>query len=128
MARPVSSPVLDVVTAARILPVVVIDDPAAAAPLGAALAAGGLPLAEVTLRTPGALNALRELARNEELVVGAGTVISVEQVDAVAEAGARFVVSPGFSAEVVQRCREVGLPVFPGVATATEIQSALREG
>jgi len=108
-----------------ILPVVVADDPGSAPPLAAALMAGGLPVAEVTFRTAGAAGVLRAMAAHPGLLVGAGTVVTVAQVDLAVDAGARFVVSPGLDARVVRRCQELGLPVFPGVATATEIQAAL---
>jgi 2-dehydro-3-deoxyphosphogluconate aldolase/(4S)-4-hydroxy-2-oxoglutarate aldolase len=113
---------------ARVVPVVVIDDPALAAPLGEALLAGGLGCAEVTLRTPAALAALRELAAQPRLLVGAGTVVTAGQAEQAVAAGARFIVSPGFSRTVVRRCRELGVPVLPGVATATELMAALDEG
>jgi len=122
------TPVLAGLARARLLAVTVLADPAAAAPLGHAVAAGGLRVIEVTLRTPGALRAIATLATNPDLVVGAGTVVTVEQVDQAVDAGARFVVSPGFSADVVRRCQERGVDVFPGVATATEIQMALAAG
>lgn len=112
----------------RVVPVVVLDDVARADDLGAALVAGGLPVAEVTFRTPDAAAVLRRLADRGDLVVGAGTVITAEQVDRAHQAGARFVVSPGLSADVVRRCQALGLPVFPGVSTATEIIAALDLG
>ena len=110
------------------IPVVVIDDPSRAAALGSALLLGGLPCAEVTLRTDTALESLRALAENPDLLVGAGTVLRPAQVEAALEAGARFIVSPGFSASVVGECQRSGVPVLPGVATATEIQAALEAG
>ena len=112
----------------RIVPVVVIHDQSLATPLGSALVAGGLPLAEVTFRTPEAEAALAELARNDELVVGAGTVITAAQVDRAVDAGAAFIVSPGLDEEVVARARTRDVPIIPGVATATEIQRALALG
>jgi 2-dehydro-3-deoxyphosphogluconate aldolase / (4S)-4-hydroxy-2-oxoglutarate aldolase len=112
----------------RIVPVVVIEDPTSAAPLGDALARGGLPCAEVTFRTPKAEQALAELARDERLYVGAGSVRNPDQVDRAAAAGARFIVSPGMSAAVIRQARSLGLPVLPGIATATELMAALDEG
>ena len=114
--------------AARLLPVVVLSSVEQAAPLGAALLAGGLRSVEVTFRTDAAAASIRVLAGNPELLVGAGTVLTVDQVDQAFDAGARFVVSPGFGPAVVRRCQELALPVFPGVATATEIQMALDAG
>ncbi|WP_340537325.1 bifunctional 4-hydroxy-2-oxoglutarate aldolase/2-dehydro-3-deoxy-phosphogluconate aldolase [Nocardioides sp. GXZ039] len=112
----------------RVVPVVVFDDAARADDLGAAMVAGGLPVAEVTFRTPEAGAVLRALAARGDLIVGAGTVITAAQVDQAKEAGATFVVSPGLSASVVRRCQEVGLPVLPGVCTASEIIAALDLG
>jgi 2-dehydro-3-deoxyphosphogluconate aldolase/(4S)-4-hydroxy-2-oxoglutarate aldolase len=112
----------------RVVPVVVLDDPARADDLGAALVAGGLPVAEVTFRTPNAAAVLRLLSGRGDLVVGAGTVLTTEQVNLAHEAGARFVVSPGLSAEVVRRCQALDLPVIPGVSTASEIMAALALG
>ncbi len=112
----------------RVLPVAQVDDPATAEWLGDALLRGGLPCVEVTLRAPRALEALALLAERRELMVGAGTVTTAAQVAQVVAAGAAFVVSPGFSAGVVSECRRLGIPVLPGVATATEVMMALDEG
>ncbi|WP_213454480.1 bifunctional 4-hydroxy-2-oxoglutarate aldolase/2-dehydro-3-deoxy-phosphogluconate aldolase [Rhizomonospora bruguierae] len=112
----------------RLLPVVVLQEAAGAEPLAAALAEGGLRSVEVTFRTAAAAAAIKAMSARADLLVGAGTVLSVEQVDRAAEAGARFVVSPGFSPRVVRHCVGLGLPVFPGAATATEVQMALDEG
>jgi 2-dehydro-3-deoxyphosphogluconate aldolase/(4S)-4-hydroxy-2-oxoglutarate aldolase len=112
----------------RLLPVVVIDDAATADPLAEALVVGGLPCAEITFRTAAAAEAIKAMAARGDIVVGAGTVLTPEQVDRAVEAGARFVVSPGFGPAVVRRCQEVGVPVYPGAATATEIQMALDAG
>jgi 2-dehydro-3-deoxyphosphogluconate aldolase / (4S)-4-hydroxy-2-oxoglutarate aldolase len=120
--------VLGLLCARGVVPVVVADEIGVAGPLGNALKEGGLPVAEVTFRTAAALEVLRLLARDRELLVGAGTVVRPEQVDLARAAGARFVVTPGFSARVVDRCRELGVPVVPGVATATELMAALDHG
>jgi 2-dehydro-3-deoxyphosphogluconate aldolase/(4S)-4-hydroxy-2-oxoglutarate aldolase len=112
----------------RLLPVVVIDDAATAEPLAEALVRGGLPCAEITFRTAAAADAIKAMAARADMAVGAGTVLTPEQVDRAVDAGARFIVSPGFGPAVVRRCQEVGVPVFPGVATATEIQMALDAG
>jgi len=115
--------------AGRLVPVVVLAESAHAAPLGKALLEGGLRCAEVTFRTAAAAASIKAMAAaNPELIVGAGTVLTAEQVDLALDAGARFVVSPGFGPAVVKRCQERGVPVFPGVATATEIQMALDAG
>ncbi|MFV2113214.1 bifunctional 4-hydroxy-2-oxoglutarate aldolase/2-dehydro-3-deoxy-phosphogluconate aldolase [Micromonospora sp. LOL_025] len=120
--------VVAAVGAARILPVVVLDDARDGAPLADALVRGGLRCAEVTFRTDAAAEAIRVMSERPDLLVGAGTVLTPAQVDRAVEAGARFVVTPGFSPAVVRRCQELGVPVFPGVATGTEIQMALDAG
>ncbi len=106
----------------------VIDDAATADPLAEALVAGGLPCAEITFRTAAAADAIKAMAARSDMAVGAGTVLTVEQVDRAVDAGARFIVSPGFGPAVVKRCRELEVPVYPGAATATEIQMALDAG
>jgi 2-dehydro-3-deoxyphosphogluconate aldolase / (4S)-4-hydroxy-2-oxoglutarate aldolase len=112
----------------RIIPVVVIEELETARPLAEALDRGGLPVAEVTFRTDVAADAVRLLADERRLLVGAGTVVLPEQVDLAVEAGARFIVMPGFSHRVVERCRELDVLVIPGVATATEVIAALDHG
>lgn len=113
----------------KIVPVIVIDDPEDAVPLAGALVEGGLPCAEVTFRTAGAAEALRRITEAyPEMLAGAGTVLSPAQAEQARDAGARFVVSPGFSARVVDACQEMGMPVYPGVATPTEIGMALDRG
>lgn len=131
MADPATSSAQDILAtigAGRLVPVIVIEDAEAAAPLAEALLAGGLRCAEVTLRTPAAEAALAAMAGDQRLLVGAGTVVRPDQVDRAVAAGARYIVSPGFSAAVVRRCQELGVPVLPGVATATEIQAAVEAG
>jgi 2-dehydro-3-deoxyphosphogluconate aldolase/(4S)-4-hydroxy-2-oxoglutarate aldolase len=120
--------VVDRLAEIAVVPVVVLERAEDARQLGEALKAGGLPCAEVTLRTPAAEDVIRELARDPDIVLGAGTVLTADQADRAVDAGARFIVSPGFSQSVVRRCAERGVPVFPGVATPTEIQSALAAG
>jgi 2-dehydro-3-deoxyphosphogluconate aldolase/(4S)-4-hydroxy-2-oxoglutarate aldolase len=122
------SSVFDRLGAIRVVPVVVLDEVSQAAPVADALVAGGLPCAEVTFRTPAAEGALLALAGRSDILVGAGTVISVDQVDRAVAAGARFLVSPGFSADVVRRAGELEVPILPGVATATEAQAAVVAG
>jgi 2-dehydro-3-deoxyphosphogluconate aldolase/(4S)-4-hydroxy-2-oxoglutarate aldolase len=113
----------------RIIPVIRIEDPNNAVPLASALLAGGLPIAEITLRTPVALDALRRITQEQpEMFAGAGTVLNVTQAAQAREAGAHFVVSPGFNRAVVDYCLEHDVPVYPGVATATEIEAALEAG
>jgi 2-dehydro-3-deoxyphosphogluconate aldolase / (4S)-4-hydroxy-2-oxoglutarate aldolase len=114
--------------ARRIVPVVVLAELAAALPLARALRDGGLPVAEVTFRTEAAPAALRALAAEGDILVGAGTVVRPDQVDVAVAAGARFIVTPGLSRGVVARCNELSVPVIPGVATATEVMAALDLG
>ncbi|HEX5331077.1 MAG TPA: bifunctional 4-hydroxy-2-oxoglutarate aldolase/2-dehydro-3-deoxy-phosphogluconate aldolase [Cellulomonas sp.] len=120
--------ILSTLSAVRLLPVVVLDDASAADALAGALVAGGLPVAEVTFRTAAAQDAIRVMADRGDVLVGAGTVVTVAQVDQAVAAGARFVVSPGLSRAVVERCQELGVLAVPGVVTATEIQAALELG
>lgn len=112
----------------RIVPVVVLEDSADAAPLAQALVNGGLPVAEVTFRTAAAPAAIEAMSASGNITVGAGTVLTPEQVDRAVDAGAKFIVSPGTSLAVVRRCQERGIPVLPGAVTATEIQAALECG
>src|SRR5881394_970029 len=109
--------------AVRIVPVIVIDDPDDAVPLARALADGGLSCAEITFRTPRAAEALRRItAEAPDLLAGAGTVLTPAQAAAAREAGAQFIVAPGFSPAVVDYCQAHDIPVYPGVATPTEIE------
>ncbi|MER7051460.1 MULTISPECIES: bifunctional 4-hydroxy-2-oxoglutarate aldolase/2-dehydro-3-deoxy-phosphogluconate aldolase [unclassified Streptomyces] len=123
----VSTPsVLDL---APVVPVVVVDDLADAVPLARALVAGGLPAIEVTLRTPVALDAIRAIAGEVPgAVVGAGTVITPEQVGQVVAAGARFLVSPGWTDGLLAAMRASGVPFLPGVSTTSEVVALLERG
>jgi 2-dehydro-3-deoxyphosphogluconate aldolase/(4S)-4-hydroxy-2-oxoglutarate aldolase len=113
----------------RIIPVIVIEEPKDAVPLAAALLAGGLPIAEITLRTPGALDALRRITQEQpEMFAGAGTVLNVRQAEQARKAGTHFVISPGLNRAVVDYCLEHDVPVYPGVATASEIEAAMESG
>ena len=112
----------------RLVPVVVLDDAGDAGGLAEALVAGGLPVAEVTFRTSAAAEAISVMAKRGDVLVGAGTVLTVQQVDDAARAGAGYIVSPGLSQAVVGRCQEIGVPVLPGAVTATEITQALDLG
>jgi len=113
---------------APVIPVLVIDDAAKAADLAAALVAGGLPALEVTLRTPAALDAIRAMARVEGGAVGAGTLLTPEDVRRAKEAGATFGVSPGATDRLLAACEEADLPLLPGAATATEAMALLERG
>jgi 2-dehydro-3-deoxyphosphogluconate aldolase / (4S)-4-hydroxy-2-oxoglutarate aldolase len=116
------------ITALRLVPVIVVQDAADASPLAEALKAAGLGCAEITFRSAAAAEAIKVIADDPGMVVGAGTVLRAGQPEDAVEAGAQFIVTPGFSKEVVQLAREASVPVFPGVATPTEIQMALEEG
>jgi 2-dehydro-3-deoxyphosphogluconate aldolase/(4S)-4-hydroxy-2-oxoglutarate aldolase len=118
----------DLLRTHRLVPVVVIDDPGHADHLATALADGGLPLAEVTFRTAAAAAAIGRMRDHGGVTVGAGTVLTAKQVDVAVDAGAEFVVSPGFSRAVVERCAEHGVLVVPGAGTPTEIMTALDAG
>ena len=113
---------------APIVPVLVVEDAATARPLAEALVAGGLPMLEVTLRTPAALEVIREMAGVQGGVVGAGTLLTPEDVAAAVEAGARFGVSPGATPRLIAACAEAGLPLLPGAATASEVMTLLEAG
>jgi 2-dehydro-3-deoxyphosphogluconate aldolase/(4S)-4-hydroxy-2-oxoglutarate aldolase len=113
----------------RIVPVLVIDDADGAVDAVAALAEGGIRCAEITLRTAAGLPSIAAAAAaGTGSVVGAGTVLTPDEVDRVADAGAQFVVTPGFGHDVVERALERGLAVLPGVATPTEVLTAMRAG
>ena len=113
---------------ARLVPVVVLDDARDAGALAGALVAGGLPVAEVTFRTSAAPDALRAMSERGDVLLGAGTVLTAAQVDQAVAAGAGYVVSPGLSRAVVERCAEHGVLALPGAVTATEVRAALGLG
>ncbi len=120
---------LQVMQDAPVIPVIVLNDIAHAVPLARALVAGGVRMLEVTLRTPQALACMEAIARDvPEAVLGAGTVRSAADAQAAAMAGARFVVSPGYTHAVAQACRDLGLPLLPGVATGSEIMMCQEDG
>jgi 2-dehydro-3-deoxyphosphogluconate aldolase/(4S)-4-hydroxy-2-oxoglutarate aldolase len=112
----------------RVIPVVVVDAVSCADPLADALVAGGMPIAEVTYRTAAADVALRTIAARGDVLVGAGSVRTADQVDLAVAGGARFIVSPGLSEAVVLRCQSLDIPIVPGIATATELMRALDLG
>jgi len=120
---------LQVMQDAPVIPVIVLNDVNQAVLLARALVAGGIRMLEVTLRTPQALACIEAIARGvPDAVVGAGTVRSAADAQACAMAGARFVVSPGYTQAVGQACRDAGLPLLPGVATGSEIMMAQEAG
>ena len=112
-----------------IIPVVVLDDAKDAAPLAEALCEGGLPCAEVTFRTAAAADVIRIMSEKyPEMLVGAGTVLTNEQVDRAVECGAKFIVSPGLNPEIVKYCISKGIPVTPGTQTPSEMEQAIELG
>lgn len=111
-----------------VIPVLVIDDAATAKPLAGALVAGGLKVLEVTMRTPAALDAIREMKQVPGAIVGAGTVINTDQFEQVMDAGAEFIVSPGLTERLARPIIDSGVPFLPGVANAAEIMTGLDLG
>lgn len=112
-----------------VVPVVVLEDTKDAAPLAKALVEGGLPCAEVTFRTEAAEASIRLMAEQyPEMLIGAGTVLTKEQVDAAVKAGAKFIVSPGFDPEIVDYCLEKEIPVLPGCISPSEVAQAVKRG
>src|SRR3990167_1201678 len=120
---------LQVMQDAPVIPVIVLNDVAHAVPMARALVAGGVRMLEVTLRTPQALACIEAIAKAvPQAVVGAGTVRTPSDAQAAADAGARFAVSPGYTAKLGQACRDAGLALLPGVATSSEILLAQEDG
>ncbi len=113
----------------KVVPVVVLNDVKDAAPLAKALVEGGLPCAEVTFRTDAAAESIRIMTEAyPDMLVGAGTVLTTEQVDRAVEAGAKFIVSPGFDPEIVDYCIGKNVPVFPGCISPSEVAQAVKRG
>ena len=112
-----------------VVPVVVLNDAKDAAPLAKALCEGGLPCAEVTFRTEAAEESIRIMATEfPEMVIGAGTVLTIDQVDRAVGAGAKFIVSPGFDPEIVDYCISKNIPVLPGCITPSDVTQAVKRG
>ncbi|MEU7468125.1 bifunctional 4-hydroxy-2-oxoglutarate aldolase/2-dehydro-3-deoxy-phosphogluconate aldolase [Streptomyces sp. NPDC044984] len=129
MRSPLPSADSSVLDLAPVVPVVVVEDAANAVPLARALVSGGLPAIEVTLRTPAALDAIRAIAGEVPgAVVGAGTVITPAQAGEAVAAGARFLVSPGWTDVLLEAMRVSGVPFLPGVSTASEVVALLERG
>ena len=121
--------VVSQLSAVRVLPVLVIPESSHAIPLADALSRGGLPVAEITLRAPSALDSIRRICgERPDVTIGAGTVLSEQQAKDAIHAGAQFIVTPGLNQAVVEYCQSVQVAVFPGVVTPTEIEGALRLG
>ena len=118
----------EIASRAPIIPVLVLDDAASAAALAHALVAGGLPALEVTLRTPAALDAIRAMADVAGGIVGAGTLLSPDDIRVAKDAGARFGVSPGATPRLIAASIEIGLPLLPGAATASEVMALWEQG
>jgi 2-dehydro-3-deoxyphosphogluconate aldolase/(4S)-4-hydroxy-2-oxoglutarate aldolase len=119
---------IELINKLRIVPVVAINDSAKAADLAAALVESGLPIAEITLRTPASLDSIKIAAANKDLLVGAGSLRNAEDLKKAVDAGARFAVSAGFSPFFAAEAARLGIPYFPGVATPTEMLAAINEG
>ena len=127
--KKIMNEVLEKIQKIGIVPVVVLNDAKDAEPLAKALCNGGLPCAEVTFRTDAAEESIRIMSEKyPEMLVGAGTVLTTEQVDRAVAAGAKFIVSPGLNPKTVRYCQEKNIPILPGVATASEIEQALELG
>ncbi len=121
--------VAETISKMGVVPVVVLDDEKDAAPLAKALVEGGLPCAEVTFRTAAAEESIRIMATEfPEMFVGAGTVLTIDQVDRAVNAGAKFIVSPGFDPEIVDYCLSKDIPIFPGCITPSELTQAVKRG
>ncbi|MEJ6022377.1 bifunctional 4-hydroxy-2-oxoglutarate aldolase/2-dehydro-3-deoxy-phosphogluconate aldolase [Ramlibacter sp. PS4R-6] len=119
----------DVMRDAPVIPVIVLNEVAHAVPLARALVAGGIRMLEVTLRTPVAMQCIEAIAKEvPDAVAGAGTVRNTKDAQAAAKAGARFIVSPGYSSPLGRACKELGVPLLPGVATGSEIMAAQDDG
>lgn len=121
--------ILNQLSSFRIVPVVVLDDLENAIPLANSLCQGGLPCAEITFRTEAAEESIKIITnRFPNMLLGAGTILSTEQVDKAINAGAKFIVTPGFNHNVVQYCKENNIPIIPGAVTPFEIEQALNMG
>ncbi|MGC1479609.1 MAG: bifunctional 4-hydroxy-2-oxoglutarate aldolase/2-dehydro-3-deoxy-phosphogluconate aldolase [Chthoniobacterales bacterium] len=120
--------IIDQLASHRLVPVIALQDAAHAAPLAESLIAGGLPVAEVTFRTAAAAESIKIMAKNKDLLVGAGTVLKIDQVKQAVDNGATYIISPGFSPKVVGYCVENNIPVTPGISNPTDIEMALDLG
>lgn len=120
--------VMNEIAGLKLIPMVVMDNAELAQPFGDALVRGGLPIAEITFRTPAAEASIRALADRGDLLVGAGTVLTTEQADRAIDAGAQFIVAPGTNPTVVEHVLQRGVPMVPGVVTPSEIELAMSLG
>lgn len=119
---------LETLARTGLIPVIVVDEADQAVPLADALVAGDLPIMEITLRSDAGLAAITNVSGRSDLLVGAGTVLNAVAAEKAVDAGAQFVVAPGLDEETVAYCQSAGVPVFPGVCTATEVQRAWNLG
>lgn len=120
---------IELIQKTGVVPVVVLEDAKDAKPLAKALCEGGLPCAEVTFRTAAAEESIRIMAEKyPEMLIGAGTVLTIDQVDRAVAAGAKFIVSPGFDPEIVDYCLSKDIPVLPGCITPSEVAQAVKRG
>jgi 2-dehydro-3-deoxyphosphogluconate aldolase/(4S)-4-hydroxy-2-oxoglutarate aldolase len=126
--NPIANPIERIMLAAPVIPVIVIEDLATARPLAEALVAGGLPVLEVTMRTPAALDAIREMKKVPGAIVGAGTVINPGQFAQAMEAGAEFIVSPGLTERLAEPIIASGVPYLPGIANSADLMRGLDLG
>lgn len=126
--RPMQSRVDAVLARAPVIPVLIIEDPTHARPIAAALVAGGLPILEVTLRTPAAYEAIQEMRQVPGALVGAGTVLKAEQLDAAIGAGAEYIISPGLTEPLARAVIERAVPFLPGVASPSDVMRGLELG
>ncbi|HCP70808.1 MAG TPA: 2-dehydro-3-deoxyphosphogluconate aldolase [Clostridiales bacterium] len=124
------NPISETISAVGVVPVIKLANPERdAAPLSDALCAGGIPIAEITFRAEGADRAMRiMLERHPDMLVGAGTVLTTEQIDRTIAAGGKFIVTPGLDVELVKCCKEKGIPCFPGCTTPTDYHAAYKLG
>jgi 2-dehydro-3-deoxyphosphogluconate aldolase/(4S)-4-hydroxy-2-oxoglutarate aldolase len=122
------SDVLEQIGKLKVVPVIALEDAADAGPLGEALARGGLPVAEVTFRTAAAEQSIRTMSKQQGLLVGAGTVLNADTAKRAVDAGAKFIVSPGFNPKTVRWCLDNRVPITPGTATPTDVEMALDHG
>ncbi|UCG26904.1 MAG: bifunctional 4-hydroxy-2-oxoglutarate aldolase/2-dehydro-3-deoxy-phosphogluconate aldolase [Bacteroidales bacterium] len=121
--------IIDKLKSFRIVPIITLEDPGDIVPLGEALISGGLPIAEITFRTGAAVDALKLASRKfPDFFLGAGTILSAEQVDIAFSSGARFMVTPGFNPRVVDHCIKKKITIIPGLNTPTQIEQALERG
>lgn len=121
--------ILNMMEKVRVIPVAVVESPAEACVLADAMQDAGILILEITFRTPGAVEAIRHLRETRpEMMVGAGTILTLVQAEQALHAGACFMVSPGLDEEMVAWCRSAGIPLIPGVATPSEVMAALRHG